>query len=240
MTARRRPSSPNVQGELVIDLRKMVRLVEGMKVWELAQFAGTTVEAVVSRVVIAAKLPGFPGLHGHRNFAPRRKGPEVKAAATVEVSEACEPEVEVAREPEPELGRFLGRVTRRELKVIVDRWVLGRVLIACEWNITHAANRLEISRRRLRQRWAAVRSPAVGALIAKVARSKEVDVPVGPSLAELVERRVTHREIERVVDRWVVEQMLADEWGNVTRSAKRLRVSRRLVRGIRNSKAEGS
>ncbi|MCX4240136.1 helix-turn-helix domain-containing protein [Paraliomyxa miuraensis] len=239
-TARRHPSSPNVQGEIVIDLRKMVRLVEGMKVWELAQFAGTTVEAVVSRVVIAGNLPGVPEIR-NRNVAPRRRGPEEKVAATVEASKESEPEPEVAREPEPELGRFLGRATRRELKVIVDRWVLGRVLVACEWNITHAANRLEVSRRMLRQRWAAVRRPAVGALMARLASSEPVrGILAGPSLAELLERRATHREIHREIDRWVVRITLAAEGGNVTQAAKNLGTTRRALRGIRDSKAQGS
>jgi DNA-binding NtrC family response regulator len=63
---------------------------------------------------------------------------------------------------------------------------------------------------------------------------------VGPSLAELLERGATHREIHRVVDRWIVEQTLAAADGNVTHSARSVGVSRRVLRVIRDSATKGS
>jgi DNA-binding NtrC family response regulator len=222
-----------MQDGLVVDRAKLVRLVEGMKVWELVQLAGTTVEAVVSRVVIAGKLPAFPGLRGHRNLITRRRGP--KATIGPQAEAEAEPVSEVLSEPEPELGRLLGQATRQELKEVIDRWVLGRVLAACEWNITHAANRLEVSRRKLRQRWKVVRRPAIGALVVKLASSEAAtDLPAGPSLAELLERGATHREIHRAVERWIVGHTLHDADGNVTQSARTLGISRRALRKMRD------
>src|SRR5690606_19972953 len=130
--ARWNASGPSTEDGLVVDRAKLVRLVEGMKVWELAQLAGTSVDAVVSRVVIAGKLPAFPGLPGHRNPATRRSEPTTTIGPEAEAR--LEPMPEIQSEPEPELGRLLGRATRREIKKVIDRWVLGRVLAACEWN----------------------------------------------------------------------------------------------------------
>src|SRR5690606_7746349 len=103
---------------------------------------------------------------GHRNPATRRREP--KATIGPEAEAGLEPMPGIQSEPEPELGQLLGRATRREIKEVIDRWVLGRVLAACEWNITHAANRLEVSRRKLRERWKVVRRPAIGELVAKL------------------------------------------------------------------------
>ncbi|WP_407674612.1 helix-turn-helix domain-containing protein [Paraliomyxa miuraensis] len=133
---------------------------------------------------------------------------------------------------------MLGRATRGEIMVVVDRWVLGRVLEACEWNITHAANRLETNRRSIRERWAAVRGPRVGERVAKLASADPPrSEPAGPSLAEMLDRGATLRQIHRAVDRWLVDRTLTAEEGNVSSSARSVGVSRRFLRGIRDSGA---
>src|SRR5690606_26215989 len=113
---------PGTEDVLVVDRAKLVQLVAGMRVWELAQLAGTSVGAVVSRVVIAGKLPAFPGLREHGNPATGRRGPKTTSGPEAEpmpdlqaeTEPQLEPMPELRFEPEPELGRLLGRVTRRE------------------------------------------------------------------------------------------------------------------------------
>lgn len=216
---------PSMHDELVIDRRNLVPFVATMKVWELAQLAGTSVDAVVSKVVIRARLPVFPGMKGAKKSVWRQ------VARSKAASASHEGELEAPVLDEPELARLLGRATRREIKDVVDRWVLGRVLEACEWNITYAAKRLEVSRRRVRQRWAAVRAPRVGARLAELTSSgPPMNEPAGPSLAKLLDQGATHREIHSAVDRWLVDRTLAAKGGNLTHAAKLLNVSRRSLR----------
>lgn len=55
-------------------------------------------------------------------------------------------------------------------------------------------------------------------------------VPDGPPpLAEMIDR-ATYRQIHTAVDRWYVGNVMNEERGNVSRVARRLRVSRKRVR----------
>jgi DNA-binding protein Fis len=182
------------------DAGALHELVGRLKVRELARAGQTSIEVLVEEVLREAGLDAL-GLLG----------------AVADHGRAC---------AEPAFAGLPGRATFAEVEAIVDRWVLGRVLEAYGGNVTHAAARLGISRRRLRTRWARVRElPA--------ARDRGVVEPVGlapPSLADMLERRVSLADIRETVGWWLVEATLARLDGNVTRSAAVLGISRAALR----------
>lgn len=206
----------------LIDIRKLRPVLGRMKVWELAQIANTTVEEMVAKIVRVGRLPRSPGKPGSKGSTERRS--QGRGTPLVAVIEA-----------EPDLGALLRRATRQEVKAIVDGFVIGRVLEQNDWIISRSAAQLRTSRRMLRKRWRAVHDLPIESLSAGLeGTSPSPDIPAAPSLRELVERQASIGEIDRVVDRWLVDSTLLDQDGNVTEAARRLKVSRRVLRKVRD------
>jgi DNA-binding NtrC family response regulator len=127
---------------------------------------------------------------------------------------------------------MFGRVTHRELHRVVDRWLLGRVLAEEGDNVSHAAQRLGISRRTLREHRDRAREPSVGRWLADGAprHAASPDVPEPPSLGAVLDRGGRYRDVRKAVDRWLIGGTLAQQQGNVTWAARSLGMSRKDLR----------
>ena len=143
------------------------------------------------------------------------------------------------REPDPPiesaLSDLVGRATLREVRDVLDRWLLGRVLEEHGGNVTRTAARLGISRRRVRERRAAV---VDGDRPSPAPREKDTNPPVVPfplpSLTALVEGSGTYSDVHETVGRWLAACVLEQEGGNVSSAARILGVGRRLLRELRD------
>ena len=188
-----------------------------IKVWELARLAGASVEQVIAVVVRAASLPDFSRL------APTDAG---RAAALATLRGRVAPPTDP-----PPLAELVGRATLRELDVVVDRWVLALVLHEHDWNVTHAAARLAISRRALRGRWAKIRDlPLVAA-----GTQPSPSPPEPPSPGLILSHGGTLADVHDAARRWFVERTLERTGGNLTHAALALKASRRFVRALRDA-----
>lgn len=185
-----------------------------MKVEQLARLVGLRIEDVVATVLGGPRL----GPHQHR----------------VRPSVDTDTKRPTAASSEPPLAAMLGRATYHDVHRAVDRWLLTRVLEEERGNISHAAQRLRVSRRTLRQRWARVRDRPVGHAAPSATPVNGSPSPspelAPPSLAVLLARGHAYAEIRDAVDRWLIGNTLARAHGNVTHAARQLGIVRKQVR----------
>jgi DNA-binding NtrC family response regulator len=134
--------------------------------------------------------------------------------------------------PEPPLAAMFGYVTHHELHRVVDRWLLGRVLHEEGDNVSHAAKRLGISRRTLREHRDRASDPSVDPWTTGGALPHEPlpDAPTPPSLGAVLERGGSYRDVRKAVDRWLIGGTLAREQNNVTWASRSLGMSRKDLR----------
>ena len=194
-------------------LPHLLELVGQMSVGDFAKLTGITVEE------LAEIVNGASEVLGHAE--------EVRTKAGVSDRDPERP-IELI------LAGLVGSATLREVETVVDRWLLGLVMQEHGGNVTHAAARLGISRRRLRERWAATRS-ARGLHLAGqqgTAAPPSVPFPV-PPLSTLVARGAVYADVHEATARWLVACVLEQEGHNVTKTGKLLGISRRLVRELR-------
>lgn len=126
---------------------------------------------------------------------------------------------------------MFGQVTHHELHRVVDRWLLGRVLGEESDNVSHAAKRLGISRRTLREHRDRSHDPQVDAWMSGTPpHAASSDAPPPPSLSAVVEAGGTYRDVRAAVDRWLLGSTLEREQGNVTWAARSLGMSRKDLR----------
>jgi len=127
---------------------------------------------------------------------------------------------------------MFGHLTHHELHRVVDRWLLGRVLQEESDNVSHAAKRLGISRRTLREHRDRAFDPSVDPWTKTSALPHEPlsDAPAPPSLATVLERGGSYRDIRTLVDRWLIGGTLDREHNNVTWAARSLGMSRKDLR----------
>lgn len=185
-----------------------------MKVEQLARLVGLRIEDVVAVVL--------GGTRGQKNLH------RLHAIVSTDTKRSTTPS------SEPPLAAMLGRATYHDVHRAVDRWVIARVLDEERGNISHAAHRLRVSRRTLRQRWARVRelppghaAPPSPPALAPASGTRE---HAPPSLGELLDRGRTYAEIRDAVDRWLIGNTLARADGNVTHAARHLGIVRKQVR----------
>jgi DNA-binding NtrC family response regulator len=183
-----------------------------MKVAQLARLVGLRIEDVVAVVLGDTRGPG--ALHRLRPIVDTdttRLGPPSS---------------------EPPLAAMLGHATYHDVHRAVDRWLIARVLDEERGNISHAAHRLRVSRRTLRQRWARVRElpPRHAAPPPATALPGGTREHAPPSLTELLDQGRTYAEIRDAVDRWLIGNTLARAEGNVTHAARHLGIVRKQVR----------
>lgn len=197
-----------------------------MKVEQLARLVGLGVEELVV-LVVGARPTGPEVTNRPAAAAP----PPARTRTRRSTSERATPPEPAAAgaTAEPPLAAMLGQVTHRELHRVVDRWLLGRVLAEEGGNVSHAATRLGISRRTLREHRHRASDPAVDRWVTAAALPAP-DVPEPPSLGEVLARGGSYRDVRKAVDRWLIGSTLAREDGNVTRTASSLGMSRKDLR----------
>lgn len=181
-----------------------------MKVEQLARFVGLGIEDVVAAVL------GVP--RAHRDQHRERPSSSVPLAPPAAAS------------GEPLRAAMLGHASYHDVHRTVDRWLLTRVLDEERGNVSHAAQRLRVSRRTLRERWARVRDLSVATAPAAASEASGAATDAPPALGELLARGRTYAEIRDAVDRWLIGGTLASEHGNVSRTARRLGIVRKQVR----------
>lgn len=207
------------------DRSNLLALVGHMKVEQLARLVGLEVEALVAMVSGArpARREAEPRTSTPtRAVAPRAAPPPSPSLAARAPSET----------PEPPLAAMFGHVTHRELHRVVDRWLLDRVLAEEGGNVSHAALRLGISRRTLREHRERAHDPAVDRWVTSEAQqlAPSADAPAPPSLHDVLTRGGSYRDLRKAVDRWLIGGTLAREYGNITRTALELGMSRKDLR----------
>lgn len=212
------------------DPTNLVSLVGHMKVEQLARLAGLGVEELAKLVLDAPSS---------RHAAPSHNG--ANRSTTTHVTQA-NPERSEARlaaptassttgTDEPPLAAMFGHLDHHELHRVVDRWLLGRVLQAEGDNVSHAAKRLGISRRTLREHRDRALDPSVDAWMSGAPpHAPSPDTPPPPSLAEVLEAGGTYRDVRKAIDRWLIGGTLAREQNNVTWAARSLGMSRKDLR----------
>jgi DNA-binding NtrC family response regulator len=206
-------------------------LVGHMKVEQLARLAGLGVEELVATVMAAGPdVSAPPARVSNGTPAPTR----TRARRAQSAREATTPDPSPVAAPtpyEPPLAAMFGHVTHRELHRVVDRWLLERVLAEEGGNVSHAASRLGISRRTLREHRVRASDPSVDRWALAADRAADApDVPAPPSLAAVLTGGGSYRDIRKSVDRWLIGGTLAREHGNVTRTASSLGMSRKDLR----------
>jgi DNA-binding NtrC family response regulator len=126
---------------------------------------------------------------------------------------------------------MFGHLTHHELHRVVDRWLLGRVLREEGDNVSHAAKRLGISRRTLREHRDRALDRSVDAWMTSTPpHAASADTPPPPSLTTVLEGGGTYRDVRKAVDRWLIGGTLAREQNNVTWAARSLGMSRKDLR----------
>ena len=210
------------------DSTNLLTLVGHMKVEQLARLVGVGVAEVVAVVL------GSP--------PARLRAPTTPAGASRPTTTATPrattsgPRTTTAPAPapaatEPPLAAMFGQVTHHELHRVVDRWLLGRVLGEESDNVSHAAKRLGISRRTLREHRDRSHDPQVDAWMSGTPpHAGSSDAPPPPSLSAVVEAGGTYRDVRAAVDRWLLGSTLEREQGNVTWAARSLGMSRKDLR----------
>ncbi|MCX4241990.1 helix-turn-helix domain-containing protein [Paraliomyxa miuraensis] len=201
----------------------MAILVGRMKVHELARMAGVGLEELVT--VVLAHRGGTSARRATNDVSSRRRG---SVGRSSERSPGPAGPKSSAGTPFPALGDMAGQATYRQIHFAIDRWLLGNVWEQEGHNVSRAATRLEISRRRFRELFARTRSedpgPAVEALEGKPSAPL-----AGPALESLLPTG-TYRTIHDGADRWLLGHVLEWTAGNLTHAARHLDVSRKHLR----------
>jgi DNA-binding NtrC family response regulator len=212
------------------DSSNLFTLVGHMKVDQLARLAGVEVEELVAIVL------GAPSTHRRSPSGASRStsSPSAEGATSRPAARSSGRAVAHSSEatPEPPLAAMFGHLTHHELHRVVDRWLLGRVLREEGDNVSHAARRLGISRRTLREHRDRASDPSVDPWTKTGALPHEPlpDVPAPPSLGAVLERGGSYRDVRKAVDRWLIGGTLAREQSNVTWAARSLGMSRKDLR----------
>lgn len=199
-----------------------------MKVEQLARFAGIEVASLVHIVLGASAHPEPSGRNG--TSRPTTTARATTAPPNGRASRRA-PARASAGSDEPPLAAMFGHLTHHELHRVVDRWLLGRVLREEDDNVSHAAKRLGISRRTLREHRDRARDPGVDAWMSGTPpHAASADTPQPPSLTAVLEGGGSYRDVRKVVDRWLIGGTLAREQNNVTWAARSLGMSRKDLR----------
>ena len=212
------------------DPSNLVSLVGHMRVQQLAQLVGLGVGDVVE-IVLGVPSDQHSRPSGRNGASrpthsvafertPSRLAPLPSASPSTSVDTS-----------EPPLAAMFGHLTRHELHRVVDRWLLGRVLHEEADNVSHAAKRLGISRRTLREHRDRARDASVDPwLSGDPPHAASPDTPEPPSLSALLERGGSYRDIRKAIDRWLIGGTLVREQNNVTWAARSLGMSRKDLR----------
>lgn len=208
------------------DPSNLLTLVGHMRVQQLAQLVGIGVEDVAKLVL------GSPSARrkapASSNGASRSTTSVTADRSTERVTARATPSVAAS---EPPLAAMFGRLTHHELHRVVDRWLLGRVLREEGDNVSHAAKRLGISRRTLREHRDRARDPSVDPWVSVTPPHAPLpDTPEPPSLSAVLEAGGSYRDIRKTVDKWLIGGTLAREQNNVTWAARSLGMSRKDLR----------
>lgn len=215
------------------DRSNLLALVGRMKVERLARLVGLRVDELVATVMDARPGPGPSGTTPAIKPAPAKVHRAPTDAGPPAPTATAEPVAEVVATPssEPPLAAMFGQLTHRELHRVVDRWLLGRVLAEEDGNVSHAAQRLGISRRTLREHRDRAQDPSVDRWATRAQSMASVaDVPEPPSLSPLLTSGGSYRDLRTAIDRWLIGGILAREQNNVTRAARCLGMSRKDLR----------
>lgn len=207
-----------------LDIHRLIGVLARIKVWELARLGEISVEQLIARVIRASGLPSIPKLGSLARHGQEKRP---RARKVVAPAEGWTPPTEP-----PALEGLPGRITLVELDALVDYWALSVTLEAHAWNVSHAAARLGMSRRDLRNHWLEVRNlppEAVAATHSGGSRSLP-PLPAPPSLAEMLADGVKLADIRSAARRWLVKCTVELEGGNRTYAAESLGTSRRAVR----------
>lgn len=202
----------------------LVTLVGRMKVTDLARMVGLDVEALVQAIVAAPE--------GSRSSAPKPAPAKAPAAAPARATAAPRRAVSVgtlapAGDP-PKLADMLDRATYKQIHNAVDRWYLGHVIEEVDGNVSRAARRLRVSRKRVRVLWARLREGRLESTPIAAGPAPR-NAPPPPNLAPLLPRG-TYREVHDTVDAWLLRHTLGQVDGNVSQAARQLAVSRKHLR----------
>lgn len=209
------------------DPNHLVALVGHMKVEQLARFVGIEVAALVDVVLGAPSSPAPSGRNGTSRSTTARATPE-RANGRASLRTVARASADTN---EPPLAAMFGHLTHHELHRVVDRWLLGRVLREEGDNVSHAAKRLGISRRTLREHRDRARDPGVDAWMSSAPpHEASADTPPPPSLSTVLEGGGSYRDVRKAVDRWLIGGTLAREQNNVTWAARSLGMSRKDLR----------
>lgn len=184
-----------------------------MKVQAFAELAGLGVEELVA-VVLRGRQDRASAAAGRGPAATRRPPSQLRSTGS----------------NEPPLAAMLGRVSYRQIRNVVDRWLLGRLFDEHDGNVSEVARRLHISRRNVRERWARVRAASFDERSTRSDRS--LPAPPPPSLAKAFERGGTYAAMRAVLERWMIGAALAHAEGNVSHASRSLGLPRTQFRKL--------
>ena len=193
--------------------------VGAMRVQQLAELAGITVEQLVALVGTDGAQPPLNG----RAKATHALSTKVTESRNLHRNGGrTRP-----RAPSSPTREDAATPTLREVHEALDRWLLGTVLEQTDGNITHAAESLGVTRKRVRTRWAEVHALEVQELSRRLAQFGGSAPPPTP---ERLHALGTYNAVHEAIDHWVLGQVLDQEAGNITLTARRLDISRRRLR----------
>lgn len=207
------------------DSHALLTLVGHMKVATLARLVGVGVEELVAAVLAHRPVASGPrprpdaptsdALAERRSVAPPDPAPEASEQAPLVV-------------PFPALETLVGCASYRHIHLAVDRWLLGNLWEQERHNVSRAAARLEISRRRFRELLARTQAERADELVTPL-EGRPSDPVDPPDLAPLLATG-TYRAIHDAADRWLLGHVLAWTGNNLTHAARHLDVSRKHLR----------
>lgn len=205
-----------------------------MKVEQLARLVGVRVEDLVALVFGAPSARRRPPAPRGGASRPIETTTTTAATTSTGTTRATSPGARTASSSgasEPPLAAMFGHVTHHELHRVVDRWLLGRVLQEEDDNVSHAAKRLGISRRTLREHRDRASDSQVDAWMSSTPpHAASPGTPEPPSLSAVIEGGGTYRDVRIAVDRWLLGGTLEREQSNVTWAARSLGMSRKDLR----------
>lgn len=217
-------TAPRAFKQQAVREHQALHAMGSVKVWELARLADIGIDQLIVMVVQASGLPAIPDhWPSHRGATTRRSRSRLPGNRSI-----IAPLGRFNPPKPPVLARMLGRAALREIDAAVDHWVLATVLRDHDWNVTHAAARLGMSRRRLRARWSRVRNLPKPSSQRGAGTLSQILEP--PSLPGLLQGGATLQEIRAATREWFVACTAALKEGNRTHAAAALAISRRRVR----------
>lgn len=212
------------------DSHALLTLVGHMKVATLARLVGVRVEELVAAVL--AHRPVASGSARPRPDAPTSEAPAERRPVA---PRPCppDPDPEASEQaplvvPFPALETLVGCASYRHIHLAVDRWLLGNLWEQERHNVSRAAARLEISRRRFRELLARTQAERADELVTPL-EGRPSDPVDPPDLAPLLATG-TYRAIHGEADRWLLGHVLAWTGNNLTHAARHLDVSRKHLR----------